>query len=125
MSKQTVLVVDDDDTIRSVVEAILEKNSYTALTACNGEEGLQIANDKIPDAIVLDRKMPGIDGNEVLKSLKENSETQNIPILMLTGERSITDVSSSLDLGALDYIVKPFDHENFLMRLKHIMKSKN
>ncbi len=124
MKKQTVLVVDDDDTIRSIVEAILEKNGFKALTASNGTDGLKAANDKAPDAIVLDRKMPDIDGNDVLKSLKDNPATQNIPVLMLTGERAVADVSSSLSLGAMDYIVKPFDQENFLMRLRHIMNKK-
>ncbi|HBR69960.1 MAG TPA: response regulator [Rhodospirillaceae bacterium] len=124
MAKQTVLVVDDDDTIRSVVEAMLEKNGFKALTASNGKDGLKAANNKTPDAIVLDRKMPDIDGNDVLKSLKENPATQNIPVLMLTGERAISEVSSSLSLGAMDYIVKPFDQENFLMRLRNILNKK-
>ena len=124
MKRQTVLVVDDDDTVLSVVEAMLEKNGFKALKASNGTDGLKAANDAKPDAIVLDRKMPDIDGNDVLKNLKENPATQNIPVLMLTGERAISEVSSSLTLGAMDYIVKPFDQENFLMRLRHIMSKK-
>ncbi len=122
MTKQTVLVVDDDNTIIEVVEALLDKNGYAVLSASNGQEGLDIANDKTPDAIVLDIKMPEMEGSEVLKHLKENTETQDIPVLMLTGEMAISNVSECLEMGAMDYIVKPFDHENFLTRLKHIMR---
>lgn len=125
MANPKILVVDDDDTIISVVEAILKKNGYNPVCAHGGEEGLQMANDESPDAILLDRIMPDMDGNEVLRSLQESQKTREIPVIMLTGKNAIHDVSASLELGARDYIVKPFDEENLLVRLKNIMAKKN
>lgn len=123
MSAQTILVIDDDETIHEIVETILDKNGYSYIGAMDGPEGLETLSKNNVDGILLDRKMPLMDGNEVLDKIKGNNETQDIPIIMLTGESMITDVSSSLTLGAKDYIVKPFDADNLIVRLKHVLNS--
>jgi len=79
MAKQMVLVIDDDDTIVSTLESLLEQNGYIFLGARNGKRGLEVANDKVPNAIILDLTMPEMEGHEVLKHLKENNATRNIP----------------------------------------------
>ncbi len=117
----TVLTIDDDDTILSMVEAILEKAGHTSVCASGGQQGLEIVQDNQPDAILLDRKMPQMDGNQVLIELKADEKTCDIPVIMLTGDSGINDVSACLELGAIDYIVKPFNHDNFLTRLDRVL----
>ncbi len=120
-----ILVIDDDGTILMQVEQILKKNGYTPVCANDGEIGLEKAISEHPDAIILDRKMPKMDGNETLMQLKANDLTKNVPVIMLTGDNRVTDISTSLDLGAVDYIVKPFDQDNFLVRLERALKQSN
>ena len=120
---ETILVIDDDETILTIVEKVLIDHGYTAMTAKNGEEGmekLQNAETSI-DGIILDVKMPGMDGNQVLGRIRNDDNLKTIPILMLTGENSIVDVSKSLELGANDYMVKPFDPNLVIKRLKGIL----
>ena len=122
MTNATILVIDDDETILSIVEATLKKHGFTPITAANGEEGITKAANQNPDAIILDQNMPGMSGNETLTKLKEQPNTQNTPIIMLTGENDVLSVSKSLELGAQDYIVKPFDETNFIIRLNNLLK---
>ena len=121
MNTKKILVIDDDETILKTVQSVLEKSQFHTITAINGEDGLHEATSKKPDAILLDRKMPGLSGNAVLKKLKQDPETQNIPVVMLTGDNNISEVAKSLELGAQDYIVKPFNHENLIVRLKNVL----
>ncbi len=121
MQDKKILVIDDDLTLLSVVKSVLREREFTALLAENGEDGLTKAQSEKPHAILLDRKMPGISGNEVLRQLQKNPETQNIPVVMLTGDNNISEVAKSLELGAEDYIVKPFDNENLIVRLKNVL----
>jgi len=116
-----ILVIDDDETITMQVAEILQQNGYAPLTAGDGPEGLEKAGAENPTAIILDRRMPEMDGNEVLLQLKAAEGTKEIPVIMLTGDNRVSDVSASFDLGAVDYIVKPFDAENFLLRLKKVV----
>lgn len=117
-----VLVIDDDATILMLVERILEQNNYAPICVNNGKTGLEKAISEQPNAIILDRRMPQMDGNETLTQLKANNITQNIPVIMLTGDTQITDISTSLELGAADYVVKPFDKNNFLIRLAQVLR---
>lgn len=125
MKSRKILVIDDDETLLKIVESVLTSSEFTVLKTLEGEKGLKMARAEKPDAILLDRKMPGISGNEVLEQLKNDEETKHIPVLMLTGDNNITEVSKSLDLGAQDYIVKPFDNENLIVRLKNILIKRN
>lgn len=118
---EKVLIIDDDETIRIIVEKILSEHGYTPFSAEDGEKGLEALKNEDIDAIILDVKMPGMDGNQVLGRIRNDEKLKNIPILMLTGENSILDVSKSLELGANDYMVKPFEPELVVKRLKAIM----
>ena len=124
-SQAKILIIDDDETILMQVEKILTKNGYNPVCVNSGKEGLQKAFTEKPDVIILDRRMPEMDGNETLIELKADEYTKNIPVMMLTGDNRIEDVSSSLELGAVDYVVKPFDQDNFLMRLEKALKTRN
>ena len=120
-----ILVIDDDDTILMQVEQALEQHSYTPVCANDGESGIKKATEEQPDLIILDRRMPEMDGNETLTQLKAENTTKNIPVIMLTGDSKVSDVASSLELGAVDYIVKPFDVNNLLIRLKKALNDAN
>ena len=122
MNTKKVLVIDDDETILEIVSSVLEECKFHPITAINGEDGLHEASSKKPDVILLDRKMPGLSGNAVLKKLKQDPETENIPVVMLTGDNNIREVAKSLELGAQDYIVKPFNNENLIVRIKNVMR---
>lgn len=122
MSAKNILVIDDDKTLHDIVEKTLNEYGFKALRAYDGKEGLSAAQKENVDAILLDRQMPGLNGNDVLKTLKNKDETANIPVLMLTSDNAIIDVAESLELGANDYIVKPFDNENLIIRLKNVLR---
>lgn len=117
----TILVIDDDESMLEIIKSSLNKSGFNAITAVSGQEGLQIAAKTKPDAIILDWMMPEMDGNEVLKNLKDNNDLRSIPVMMLTAKDEINNISESLTLGAKEYIVKPFDLENMVLRLRNMI----
>jgi len=122
MSKQTILIIDDDETIQQLIQQNLTNNGYKHLSANNGEEGISaLSKNTNIDGIILDIMMPIMDGAETLKHIKQNEQTKDIPVLILTGQNAISDVSKYLSMGANDYMVKPFDHETLIARLQQIM----
>lgn len=117
----TILVIDDDESMLEIIKSSLNKSGFNAITAVSGQEGLQIAAKTKPDAIILDWMMPEMDGNEALKNLKDNNDLRSIPVMMLTAKDEINNISESLTLGAKEYIVKPFDLENMVLRLRNMI----
>jgi len=107
--QNTVLVVDDEDHIRMVVEYNLKLEGFDVCSATDGPAGLELARRVLPDAILLDWMMPEMDGLEVLTELKHDKATANIPVFMLTAKGMEDDIHRASKLGADDYIVKPFD----------------
>lgn len=116
-----ILIIDDDEAMLEMIQQSLSTSGFTALTAQSGQEGLQIAAEKKPDAIVLDWMMPEMDGNEVLKALKKDNALKDIPVMMLTAKDEINNISEILTMGAKEYIVKPFDRENMVLRLRNMI----
>jgi len=110
-----ILVVDDEDSIVKIIKYNLEKEGFEVLTACDGEEGYKIASDKKPDLILLDIMMPKMDGYEVCKKIREKS---NVPIIMLTARAEEVDKVVGLELGADDYVTKPFGNRELIARVK-------
>ena len=108
-SKKRILVVDDTKDVRQVVARRLESWGYEALMAESGEEGLQVAEAQVPDLILLDVMMPKLKGREVCARLKANPKTEKIPVIFLTALGLADHVKAGMDLGAEDYIVKPFE----------------
>jgi len=114
-----ILVVDDDPEIVSFVRRGLAYEGYTVVTAADGKEALTKAHDKEPDLIILDIMMPGIDGIEVAKRLRQGGD---VPILMLTAKGTVADKVTGLESGADDYLVKPFAFDELLARVKALLR---
>ena len=106
---QTILVVDDTPDVLQVLNRRLQSWGYRVLTSDNGEEALQIAEDQMPHLILLDIMMPKMKGREVCARLKANPKTKHIPVIFLTALGLADHVKAGMDLGAEDYIVKPFE----------------
>lgn len=105
----TVLVVDDEEHIRMVVEYNLRLDGFEVYLAEDGPAGLRLAREIVPDVILLDWMMPEMDGLEVLSELKHDERTEHIPVFMLTAKGGASDIDRAFELGADDYITKPFD----------------
>ncbi len=123
MAKKIILAIDDEKDIVKLLQYNLEREGYQFLSAKSGEEGLDMTRSKRPDLIILDLMLPGIDGLEVCKILRSNKETKNIPILMLTAKSTEIDQILGLELGASDYISKPFSVKVLCARIKNIFRS--
>ena len=125
MSKEKILVVDDEEDILELVRYNLTREGYNVLCASTGEEGLNKAKSKLPDLIILDLMLPGIDGLDVARSLKNDNNTKNIPIIMLTAKGEEADVVTGLEMGADDYISKPFSPRILTARVKAVLRRKS
>ncbi len=119
---KTILIIEDETDILHLVEYHLKAEDYSVLTAQDGTKGLDLAIEQLPDLIVLDLMLPGLDGLEVCKALKRNSKTDNIPVVMLTAKGEEVDRIVGLELGADDYIVKPFSPRELTLRIRAILK---
>lgn len=110
MAARQVLLIDDEAAIRTIAKASLQfTRDWNVLTAASGEEGMAIAQSHQPDAILLDVKMPKVDGLATLKALKENTATQQIPVILLTATVKVVTQQQYAQLGAKAVIIKPFD----------------
>ncbi len=118
----TVLAVDDDATTTAIVRAVLTRSGMTCHIAANGRQALDSARVLKPSAIVLDVNMPYIDGFEVLATLRNDPETSDIPIVMLTSVQQESDIVRGFGLGADDYVVKPFNPMELLARIKRLVR---
>ena len=122
MSKETILIVDDEEDIIELIKYNLKNEGYAILAAQTGEQAIKIAKQSQPDLMVLDLMLPGIDGLEVTKYLKNNEQTRDIPIVMLTAKGEESDIVTGLELGANDYISKPFSPKVLLARIRSILR---
>lgn len=122
MFKEKILVVDDDPDIRDVLGLTLSE-LYDVIFASDGEEGLKLAQTKSPDLVILDYKMPKLNGHQVCSSLKKDILLRHMPIIMLTGKGDVVDKISGINAGADDYIVKPFEPQELLARIKMVLRS--
>ncbi len=118
MSKAKILVVDDEEDILELVRHHLNREGYEVRCAASGEQALQSATAESVDLIILDLMLPGIDGLEVARRLKNDARTQHIPILMLTAKGEESDVVTGLELGADDYVTKPFSPRILIARAR-------
>ncbi len=119
--QKTILVVDDTTDILLVVGRRLQSWGYEALTADSGEEGLRIAEEKIPDLILLDIMMPRMKGRDVCARLKADPKTKHIPIIFLTALGLADHIKAGMDLGGEDYIVKPFEPAELKERISIVL----
>jgi two-component system alkaline phosphatase synthesis response regulator PhoP len=124
MAKEQILVVDDEEDILELLRYNLHKEGYQVICSANGEDAVARAKADVPNVIVLDLMLPGMDGLEVCKILKNNSKTANIPIIMLTAKGEEADIVTGLELGADDYITKPFSPKVVIARLRTALRRK-
>lgn len=117
-----VLLVDDEENIRIMVRFNLEKSGYEVIEAGDGKEALRLVTAKHPEIVILDLMLPGIDGLEVCRSLKSNPQTAALPIIMLTAKSDEIDRVIGLELGADDYLTKPFSQRELLARIKAVLR---
>ena len=122
MSKKRILVVDDEEDILELLNFNLTKEGHQVICTMTGEEALEITRTKAPDLLVLDLMLPGINGLEVAKFLKNDPETREIPIVMLTAKGEESDIVAGLELGADDYVTKPFSPRILAARVKGVLR---
>lgn len=122
MARQKILVVDDEADILELVGYNLARDGYQVKGALTGEKALTEVADNPPDLILLDLMLPGVDGLDVCRKLKSNSKTSQIPIIMLTAKGEDADVVTGLELGADDYITKPFSPRVLLARVRAVLR---
>lgn len=109
MSKRKILVVDDDPTMVKLINVNLKLNNYSVVEATSGEEALDVIEKEPLDLVVLDIMMPGVDGWEVLRRIRSNAETQEMPVILVTAKTQDSDVIRGWELGADEYVIKPFN----------------
>ena len=124
MASEKILIVDDDEDVLLIVQTILDNAGYTAVLARNGREGVEKAIEAHPDLILLDVMMPELSGWEVCTTLKSAPETRQIPIAMLTVKSEIRDLITGMQVGADDYITKPFTRKKLLSTVRRLLDEK-
>jgi len=122
VEKATILIVDDEEDIIELVRLNLTREGYQTLACTTGEKALEIAESRRPDLVMLDLMLPGIDGMEVCRRLKANPQTRQIPVLMLTAKGEEADVVTGLELGASDYMTKPFSGKVLAARVRRLLR---
>jgi len=122
MAQEKILIVEDEEDVQELIRYNLEKDGYLTQSALNGREALDKAKSGVPDLILLDLMLPEVDGLEVCKLLKADAETRSIPVIMLTAKGTEADIVAGLEMGADDYITKPFSPRVLLARVKAVIR---
>ena len=122
MGRKKALVVDDEQYITELIQFNLENNGFDVLTCDNGEDAIKRTHEFMPNVILLDLMLPGMDGFEVCKILRSNEASSKIPIIMLTAKGEETDKVLGLELGADDYLTKPFSIRELIARIKAVLR---
>ncbi|MFH1552257.1 MAG: response regulator [Candidatus Omnitrophota bacterium] len=122
MAKEKILIVEDEKDIAEMIEYNLRKEGYTTLSVLNGEKAVSLAKKERPNLVILDLMLPDIDGLEVCKRLKKNEITAQIPIIMLTAKSREADKVAGLEVGADDYLTKPFSTRELMARIKAVLR---
>lgn len=121
MSNKKILVVDDSATDATFVSSVLKKNGFDVVTAASGEEGVEKSKEVLPDCILMDVVMPGMNGFQATRSISQEASTANIPVIMLSSKNQQTDKIWAQRQGATDYMVKPVDEEKLLAKLSELL----
>lgn len=117
MTVKTILVIDDSPTERHILVELLTKNGYQVITAENGEQGIEKAKAEMPDLVLMDVVMPGLNGYQATRTLTRDEKTKNIPVIVCTSKNQETDKIWGLRQGALDYMVKPINGDELLAKI--------
>ena len=114
----TVLIIDDEANARKVIKLLLEREGYRVLTAANGEEGLILAKVERPAVVLLDLMMPKMNGHETLKRMREDQDTNEVPVIVVSAKVGEGDIAASFRLGALFHVEKPYETQDLLQKIK-------
>jgi two-component system phosphate regulon response regulator PhoB len=120
--KPLVLVADDEEDVLNLVALQLERNQFAVIRAANGDEALRLAKEERPDAAVLDVMMPGLNGYEVVSEMRKGEETKGIPVLLLTARAGGVDIMHGYEVGADDYLKKPFTPHDLLEHVNALLE---
>lgn len=123
-TKTQILIIEDEEDIRELVRYNLERENFSVSEAGSGEAGLKAVAHKKPDLILLDLMLPGKDGLQICRELKKNDAACDIPVVMMTARGEESDIVAGLELGAEDYIVKPFSPKVLVARVKAVLRRK-
>ncbi len=122
---KSILIIEDEKDIVDLIEYHLKQSGFSVISALDGPTGLERAKKKRPNLIILDLMLPGLGGKDICRALKSNPPTQSIPILMLTAKAEETDRLIGFELGADDYVTKPFSPKELVLRVKAILRRKD
>jgi len=122
MHSEKILVVEDETDILEVIQYNLEREGFAVQTSTDGGEALDLARSESPDLMLLDLMLPGMDGLEVCRRLKEDPLTRNVPVIMVTAKGEESDVVIGLGMGADDYVIKPFSPRELVARVRAVMR---
>ena len=122
MARETIFIIEDEEDIQELLRYNLEREGYAVTGFLTGEDGLQVIGEKRPDLILLDLMLPGLDGKEICRQLKRDESTADIPIIMLTARGEESDIVAGLELGADDYITKPFSPKVLSARVGAVLR---
>jgi two-component system, OmpR family, alkaline phosphatase synthesis response regulator PhoP len=125
MAEEKILVVDDEENILELIKFNLEANNYKVINAANGIDAVKLAKSEIPDLVLLDLMLPKMDGNDVCKEIRKDNSISTMPIIMITAKSEELDKILGLELGADDYITKPFSVRELLARVKALLRRTN
>ncbi len=117
-----ILVIEDDETVQSILKDALESEGFNTIFSDNGKDGLELAQNRLPHLILLDVMLPGMNGWEVCRRLKNNSMTRPIPILFLTARDQYEDMMEAISLEAAGYITKPFSVKELKQKIKKVLR---
>lgn len=122
MSQHTILIIDDNDDLRENTAELLSLGGYKTLVAEDGKKGVSLVLSNKPDLVVCDIMMPGLDGYGVLHLVRKNPETENIPFIFLTAKTERSDFRKGMEMGADDYITKPFEEHELMNAIESRLK---
>jgi two-component system alkaline phosphatase synthesis response regulator PhoP len=120
--KKSIVVIEDERDILEVLEYNLEREGYRVRSCGDGAQGLRLVCDENPDLVVLDLMLPGLDGIEICRRLREKAETRGIPVIMLTAKGEESDIVLGLGVGADDYVTKPFSPSELTARIRAVLR---
>ncbi len=120
--RPTILVVEDEESLATLLHYNLEREGYAVGVSSDGEEALMLIDEKQPDLVILDWMLPSVSGIEVCRRLRQSTQTRNLPIIMLTARGEETDRIRGLDMGADDYVVKPFSMIELCARVRAVLR---
>ncbi len=122
MTKGMICVVEDEEDIRDLIELQLKREGYQTVSSASGEGGLELIREKLPELVLLDLMLPGMDGFDVCRALRSDKSTRDIPVIMLTARGEEADIVTGLEIGADDYITKPFSPRIVVSRIKSVLR---